>query len=467
MTLLQNTTERIAGFAVETKYEDLPRDVIQETNRLILDSIGCTIGGTRTEKGRIGILFGEQLFKPGKTTIIGYGKNASPASSAFSNGEAMNALDYESLLSPPEHLTPYVMPACITGCEMNRVSGKELILSIAIAHEITTRLSESLTFGKRFAVEVKEKGLTLGLPTPGYGLCLFGGIAGAGRAIKFTAEEIANAIGIGGYTCPVPMLGKFATTIPTPMSKYLSSGWISQTEIMSLLLTRLGHRGDREILDGEYGFFRYFGSDNWAPEQALKDLGKNWHFANRIFYKTYPCCGAMQNGLGLFQQILDSNNLFTEDIEEVTVVLNPLGALPAWKNRNIDTHVDIQFSTPFLFSLLAHRVKAGPLWQSEGVLKDDAIRKFAQKIKVLTTLDKEAEGHAEITVISSGKRGKKVYRESGFSMAVAMSEERLIDKFRTNANEVIGPEKTQRAVDTILGLEDLEDISLLMDLLVP
>lgn len=467
MELERDITGEISRFAETISYDALPRTVIDETKRLILDSIGCAIGGVITEKGKIGIRFGENLFEKGDTTILGHARNAHPFSSAFANGELMNALDYESLLAPPEHLTPYVMPACIASAEMNNVSGRELILSIAIAHEITTRLSESLVFGNRFSVELPEKGIALALPTPGYGICLFGGIAGAGRLMDFTDGEIANAMGIGGFSCPTPMLAKFAVTVPVSMTKYLSCGLISQIEMMSLLLTKFGHTGDRGVLNSEYGFFRSFGCETWMPQKVIEGLGKEWRFADRIFYKTYPCCGAMQNVLGLFHQIITANDLYPEHIKEVIVVINPLGELPAWKNPDVRSHVDIQFNTAFLFSLLAHRVEIGPLWQTEEVLRSNGIGEFARKVKVFTHLDKEAEGKPDVTVVTSGEKDQKIFSGKGLSMATEMSEERLIDKFKRNAKGITGESKASESIDVILGLEEQEHISMLMKRLVP
>jgi 2-methylcitrate dehydratase PrpD len=467
MDLERNVTAELSRFAETISYDGLPTTVIHETKRLILDSIGCAIGGVITEKGRIGIRFGENLSEMGDTTILGHARNVHPFSSAFANGELMNALDYESLLAPPEHLTPYVMPACLASAEMNAVSGKALILSIAIAHEITTRLSESLVFGSRFSVELPEKGIALTLPTPGYGMCLFGAIAGAGRLMDFTAEEIANAMGIGGFSCPTPMLAKFAMTVPVSMTKYLSSGLMSQIEMMSILLTRLGHAGDRGVLDSEYGFFRSFGCETWVPEKLMGGLGEEWRFPERIFYKTYPCCGAMQNVLGLFHHVITANDLSPERIREVIVVMNPLGELPAWKNPEVHSHVDIQFNTAFLFSLLAHGVEIGPLWQSEEVLRSTKIGEFAKKVKILTHLDKEAEGKPDVTVVASVEGEQKIFSGKGLSMTAKMSEERLIDKFRRNAQGITGESKAREATDAILGLEAQKDISMLMKLLVP
>ena len=461
---MTDITGEISKFAADISYDNLPYEVIQETKRLILDSIGCAVGGIETEKGRIAIGFSEELSGDGNTTILGHKGIFSPPASAFANGELMNALDYECLLSPPEHLTPYVLPACITCGEMKNASGRELIAATAVAHEITTRISESITFGNRFAVRLQDKDMAISLPTPGYGLCMFGGIAGGGKLLGFKSEELANAMGVGGYIVPVPLLARFAVTAPTTMTKYLSSGLLSQMEINALFLSQLGHTGDKTILDGEYGLFRYFGSDNWDLENAIKNLGKEWLFHQRIFYKWYPCCGAMQNALGLFDSILEENNLQPEEIKEVTVVLNPLADLPAWKNEDIRSHTDIQFSTPFLFALAANRIEPGPLWQTDRILNDEGIRGFASKVKVMTTLDREAAGKPQVMVVALKENEHKIYSQNGLSVKMDMTEKDLMDKFRRNAAGLITEKNVDEAIDLLLGLEDVKNISSLLRL---
>jgi 2-methylcitrate dehydratase PrpD len=237
--------------------------------------------------------------------------------------------------------------------------------------------------------------------------------------------------------------------------------------MMSLLLTKLGHTGDRGVLNSEYGFFRSFGCETWMPQKVTEGLGKEWRFPARIFYKTYPCCGAMQNVLGHFHQIITANDLYPEHIKEVIVVINPLGELPAWKNPDVRSHVDVQFNTAFLFSLMAHRIEIGPLWQSEEVVRSNRIAEFAKKVKILTHLDKASEGKPDVTVVTSDEADQKIYSERGLSMATEMSEKGLIDKFKRNVQGITGESKASESIDVILGLEEQEDISMLMKLLVP
>ena len=42
-------TEDVAFFVEKTRYDDLPLSVAHETKRLILDTIGCALGGVKTK----------------------------------------------------------------------------------------------------------------------------------------------------------------------------------------------------------------------------------------------------------------------------------------------------------------------------------------------------------------------------------------------------------------------------------
>ena len=45
--------DRLAAFALDTRYEDLPAEVILEAKRRLLDTIGCTVGAIDEPAPRI------------------------------------------------------------------------------------------------------------------------------------------------------------------------------------------------------------------------------------------------------------------------------------------------------------------------------------------------------------------------------------------------------------------------------
>lgn len=462
-----HVTRDIAEFAVNTQYEDLPLFVVREIKRLLLDTIGCALGAIHTQKGKIAIKVARSLGGPAQVSLLGTNEKVSAASSAFATGELVNALDYEALLSPPDHATPYVLAAPLAIGEMKRVSGRELIMATAVSHELATRIGSSLVFGRRFAVEVPEKEMVISLPTPGYGLCAFGGAAAAGRLLGLSAEKIAHAMGIAGYSAPVPMLMKFATTTPPSMSKYLSAGILSHVQVLAVISAELGYTGDTKVLDGNYGFWRAFGCDGWRPEYILEELGHEWYFPERIFYKRFPCCGAMQNALAHFHAIINENNLSPKEITKLTVKLNLLAELPVWQTTHIESHIDVQFSVPLVFSVAAQHIEAGPSWQVPEILRDQRITKFMSKIKVVTDLDDDAHERPDVEVVVGTGATRKVYSKRGIALIHEMTDTELIEKFKRNTHSILDENKVQKTVATIQNLEDISDITELFILISP
>ena len=138
--------ESLAQFTAQTRYEDLPQEVVREAKRLLVDSIGCALGGLSHPKGAIGVQYANTLGPgaPGQqATIIGTGERVSAVGAAFANGELINALDFDAVL-PPGHVSPYVIPCALAAGESAQASGRNLIRAVAISHEMTNRIGRAL-----------------------------------------------------------------------------------------------------------------------------------------------------------------------------------------------------------------------------------------------------------------------------------------------------------------------------------
>jgi 2-methylcitrate dehydratase PrpD len=55
----------------ETRYEDLPKDAVHETKRVLLDSVGVALGSLSTERGRIALAYARHIGGPPEATILG------------------------------------------------------------------------------------------------------------------------------------------------------------------------------------------------------------------------------------------------------------------------------------------------------------------------------------------------------------------------------------------------------------
>ncbi|MFZ3114100.1 MAG: MmgE/PrpD family protein [Syntrophales bacterium] len=463
---MRNTASILAGFVGETGFGDIPKELVDETKRLLLDSLGCAMAGTCTQKGQIALKVASSYGSSEEATIIGSGEKASAAGASFANGELFNALDYDALCAPSGHITPYVLAAPLAVAEWKNASGKDLITAIVLSHEIAQRVSAGLVIAGSLSKKTAENGISLQLPTHGYGVNIFGGIAGAAKISRLTSEKIEQAFGIGASMCPVPTLMQFAETVPASMSKFSPSGWISQAEVTAVLLADEGYTGAHNVFDGEFAFWKSFAAAGWNPEIVRSGIGKVWFFSGALGYKRYPCCGAMHGGLDIFRAIINKFAIAPQDVKEVNVVVNLLGELSLWKNRNIENQIDAQFSAAYVFAVAAHRIEIGRRWQEKEIYQSPKVREFMERVKIFTPATSHHEERK--SVVEVVVRDKNTKRETRYTerdvrqVSGAMDDRELYAKFERNAAHMLSGQEVEQVIKTILSLDELDNVSHLM-----
>jgi 2-methylcitrate dehydratase PrpD len=464
MEVMANVIEGLVNFATETKFEDLPGDVVQETKRILLDSIGSALGGLNIDKGKIAVQLARQLNGSATASIVGTANKVSYLEAAFANGELIQALDYDAVIFPAIHVTPFVLAAPLAFAEGLHSSGKELIRAIAIALEISTK------FGKAFPKSGQiVGGKVVPLPVKGYNWTIFGGTAASGVLLGLNLEKMSQALGIAGLIAPVNARQKFMTTVPVTMSKHLMAGWMCAAEVTSVLLSDMGYVGDTKVFEGDYGFPRFCGYTRWEPTAVTEELGKSWEFVKGTNYKIYPCCGVFSTAMDCFMHVIRENQMQPDSIDRITVFveLENFGVEPIWKNTEIKSSVDAQFSAPYNFAVAAHGVKPGPDWQALDIMRSPAVLELMKKITVSPHPDFEKHAAAAaklggVEVIARGKIFKEERRHAKGSPSpkeFRLTDDELVEKFRDQALRILPINKVNRAVDKIMGLELEKDVS--------
>ncbi|MFH1486098.1 MAG: MmgE/PrpD family protein [Chloroflexota bacterium] len=466
--MIENITKTLADFTAQTSFEDLPDNVVHETKRILLDSIGCAVGANSVEKGKIVVKVARDLGGKAEATVLGSGDQVSAATAAYANGELINTLDFDNILCPG-HVSPYVIPTPLAMAERHKASGKTLIVALALAHEVGARVGISLA-------QLRGKG---GLPSRavGNGGCVFGAAAGASKVLGFDPDKTASAFGIAGVLAPVPYMTKWAHTAKRSSLKYTPAGWTAQTGVMAGLLTQQGMVGDTTILDGEYGFWAMHGTEpeNYKPERTLHKLGQEWLILTTE-YKSWPCVRPLNSSLDAFTKVIEEHNIKPEEIEKVVIRGEAHFTLPAWANPEVKSGVDAQFVAPYCVAVAAHRVKVGPQWQQESTLADPGIRRFMDKVKwehypkcdEMRDKDLIEEGRAYIVRRPARAevqaRGKTFVGEVDYARwtpvdveGIYATDEVLAEKLRDNARDILPRDKVERLIEATLALERLED----------
>ena len=470
-------TRAVVDFVMRTKFEDLPQQIVNEVNLLVLDSIGCALAGQKTAKANYGMAMAKKLGGPPEATIWGTRDKVSCAAAAFANGERINALDWDAF-TLPTHAPPIVVPAVLSVAENAKASGKQTVLALAIGFELTQRLGSSIT-GTHMKVffDKADTGPKLGQITGTKYICavvnppVMASAAGLGKLLQFDSEKMANVIGVGCHFSPVPH-AKWLHSDPGPMTKYIVCGWGALSAVTAAQLAEMGFTSDTEVLDGDLGFWRTYGSGVWEPSVLTGNLGKEWIFPQHLMYKHFPCNGFYPTSLNCFNKIIDENNISPDDIQEIRIqsYMGPWPLPPRDLMKTVKSHVHAEFHTPYVFALNAHKVDLAH-WQDEEMMNDPQIHKFMDRVSVKVSVHpdfwkvRDKEPGANMTTVEVVARGKTFKEEGKFHKLAPTRElahlnaDDLVKKFNNATADVLSKDKASQAIDTILKLEQVKDIS--------
>jgi 2-methylcitrate dehydratase PrpD len=461
----------LSRFAAETTFDDLPTPIVHEAKRVLLDSIGCALASISSEKGRMCIALSQRLGGPPEASIIGVAGKVSCNNAVLANGELINAMDYDALVIPGGHVSPYVLPPVMALAEQANAPGRDLIVATVLSHEVAMRI----TRGMSPMIQVIPDGPDsqhYEWTTP-YGGSRFnvGAAAGVGRLLGLDARRMVDALSLAGHHTQVPTHGKLSYSVPTSMVKYGTPGWQGTGAIVACYLAEMGYIGDDTLFDGVSGLWRFTGSDTWMPEKVLSGIDEEWLFAEQQ-YKPYPCCRVLHSSLDLLYRMIDKHKLAPESIDAIHVSGPQYCEKPHLQNRTIRSAIDAQFSAAYNFAVAAHRVTIGPEWQDEATMRDPKILAFMNKVTCSVhpeytrrPLDDKLMSLGRIEVSANGRTytDETTFAYGTPREGFEIDDAALIAKFAHNAERVLTTAQIDAAIDVLMNLQDVPHISQLME----
>lgn len=454
-------TEPILDFVEKYRdYDNIPPEVIHEVKRALLDGLGNALGGLASDKGKIGVEMARMLGGPQRATVLGVGGKVSPAAAAFANAELLNGLD----MDPIPHVPPVVLPAILAVAEAEGVSGKKLLPALAVGLEIAQRLNSQ--FGMVMMISYAKYNKTPDVFSNG-NENIIGAAIGCAVAMGLDREKIAQALGIAAYYCTLPVCRDWESTNPKSMIKYCPVSWLAQGSVEAAMLARLGYTGNRDTLDGEFGFplFNCRIEGVWNPEKLVKGLGEDWGIMD-YKYKPYPCCSFIHSVLDCFYRLQARENFSPAEIEGIDCYTGPFNAHP--NQYAVANQVDVQFSAPYCMALAAYNYRPGPAWQSKEALFDPKVRDFMHRVTMNVTPEWAehrktdfAAWYGRIEVKARGRiyTEETLYPKGNNRMeSVRFTDEEMVQRFRSCACEILPDEKIDRALTAIINLEKLDTL---------
>jgi 2-methylcitrate dehydratase PrpD/enoyl-CoA hydratase/carnithine racemase len=356
---------------------DLDDRVVAASKRLILDTVGCAVGGTEMPSSRI---ISDYVVRSGgakEATVLPLGRRVPVAAAAYANSHAGNALDADDTFRYSVHAGAATVLSALAVAEWQQSSGADFIAAVTAGYEFAARVAASMSLWS-----VTDDHRVVMAPVRGYSFVAFGSAMAAARLLGLDPDVTLHAIGLTAATTPLPVAGHWSHGgPPRPMQKYAMNGSYGHAGVTAALLARDGFTGDTAVLDGPGGFWQMSGSLGFDPMALTEDLGQRWA-VEEVAYKPYPCCRFSHPALDMYTQVTRDEDLTMEDIEAIRVYVHD-GALGLQMDRpEVPGSIDSQFSIPHLLAVVAAGIPRGPRWHSAQTRTDPEIQAFARRVTV-------------------------------------------------------------------------------------
>lgn len=452
------TSAEMAEFAVQTSFDDLSSEVVDETKKRILDSIAIAAGATNAEPVENLRNTVRELNRTGKSSVWGSDETTSPPLATALNGGMVRYLDFMDaylLSGEVPHPSNNVAPSIVAG-EYNDATGEELITAIGVAYEIHYQLGKN--------APLMDRGWDHGT------YVCFASAAGSGILFGLDVDQLMNAIGISGAghnALRVTRTGNIS------MWKGMSASNAGRNAMYAVMLANNGMEGPIDVLEGKKGWKEIvsgeFEADYTPCEAVMKTMTKK-----------YMAGTVAQTQLDGLEELLERHDIDGGEIERIDVdtykrakvIMGGTGrANESGDRHKVYNREQADHSLPYTMAALALDGRLGDEQYKPERIRADDVQWLLKRVHVhedpaLTERYENGEMPAIVRVRTT--EGEEYSVEKPYFEGhpeTPMGWDRLIDKFESLAEGVYTPSQQDRIVEIIRSLEE-HDVTDLVDELV-
>ena len=449
-------SRKIARFALDLRYEDLPREVVYQVKRFLFDSIGCAYGAMKTKDVNIIYNLYKKMGGMPEATVFGFGDKLPAVNTTLINSLMIRALDFNDIYwkEDPSHPSDLI-PAALSVGEREGRSSKDIIVAIVLAYEFEQRMCEFAVPGIR---ERKWHHATL---------TQFVSPIVAGKLLDLTEDQMVNAIGISGchnHTIGCPTAGKLT------MMKNTVDPMAVQSGVFAALMAKEGYSGTEAVFEGKEGFMDVFGPE-WDEERLVGGLGDSYRIL-QCSMKAFPTEALTHTHLTAVLKLVNEYDIKPEEIKEVviTTIARACDILFDSHKYKPDSRETADHSLPYCVAVAIVDREVAVNSFSEKKLKDPRIRKVITKIKGEASEEFErmfpAKQPSRVVIRTNGGKEFSQYLEyPKGDPREPMTDEDIALKFNSLSGEVLTTEKQNAIRRAIFDFENLGGVQEFMEML--
>ncbi|MBI2290574.1 MAG: MmgE/PrpD family protein [Betaproteobacteria bacterium] len=415
-------TARLAEFVVNTRYEDIPDEVLRLAKHSFLDTLGVALGGVPERAPQLLARYVKEQGGTPSATVLAQGFRTNAPNAALVNGTAADILGWSDLsVIQMNHPSVSICPVVWALGEQTKASGKTALL----AHVIGVEVADKLGAGIRPAFQLKGWHPVAVLNT-------FGAAAAAGKLLDLDTGKMG----------------------------------------VSAQLAGMGYTGPANVIEGRDGFLQTFG-DGASGAGILEHLGNPFEFsAPGITLKKFPACTRSHNGIQAVLNLRKKHRLSPDAVESIECLVTP-AVVDYLKFPNPRSKFESKYSMEFCVATALRDGKVVNASFSDEKVTDPELASIMQRVKMSVWPEYAKHGynppHAPYGCLvkiklKSGQAISEQVDKGPWEPETPPSWDDLVDKYRSSSELVLSKAQSDRSIELVHNLEKLADLGELMAL---
>ncbi len=424
--------------------------------KFMFDSIGVALAGGAVAQSAMVLNAAESWGSGADARVWGSAQRLPAPSAAMVNAFHIHNQEFDCVHERAVvHPMAVILATLFAVAERQKnISGTSFLAALALAVDVAATIGMCATKPLRFF-------------RPAMCGCL-GATAGAALLAGLDKQQMRDAFGIA-YS---QLAGTMQAHVEGTPALALQVAFAARSAVCAVDLAAAGFRGPHKILDGQHGYFSLF-EQGAAPDAAFAELGTVWQ-VERVSHKPFPTGRAAHGGIAGLRTLMAEHGFVADDVESVVLSAPPL--IRQLVDRPMKRDMNISYARlclPFLaavtmidgtVTLDAYRAKT---------LASTRVFALAERVKLVadTNLDPNALAPQHLIVRLKNGRTFEHAMPAVFGVPEApMSAADQREKFDDCCRHAINPlskKQIQTLVDAIDNIENLDDVSFLLDLTFP
>jgi 2-methylcitrate dehydratase PrpD len=455
--------DAIVAFAehvAETGYHDLPDVAVSAAKTFILDTLGVGLLGSNGPMAAELVQI-QSLWGGGRhARVWSTGEGLPAPAAAFCNAYQVHNAEFDCIHEAAvAHVMTVVLPVALAGAERmakiegRPVDGRRLLEAVVLGVDVAASLGLAATSGLRFF-----RPATVGA---------FGGCAALAKLMGLSVRQLQHAFAIVYGQLSGNMQ---AHTEGSPLLA-MQMGFSARNAIVACDLARLGFEGPANILEGPFGYFNLIepGGD---PRRVIGDLGRVWRITE-VAHKPFPSGRATHGIIDACLEVRRQPGFRAVDIAAVKVYVPPLVHHLVSRPPKVNMQINYaRLCAPYVAACALLRGTVGPVDFHDAAYADAMTQDLAKcvAIEVRNSDDPNALSPIEIDVaLRSGAHHTARIDAIYGNPSKPMPRKAYVAKFMGNttaAARPLRPDQAEQLVQLVDGLEEIGDVTRLVDHLI-